>query len=49
MFPSSITQFPDEQKPLMWSSISYMSGLKDHVNVVEGPYPQASAGTDGVV
>jgi putative ABC transport system permease protein len=49
MFPSSITQFPDEQKPLMWSSISYMSGLQDHVNVVEGTFPQASAGTDGVV
>ncbi|MBE0698535.1 MAG: FtsX-like permease family protein, partial [Anaerolineaceae bacterium] len=49
MFPGSIQQFPDEQKPLIWSSLSFMSGFKEHVDVVEGTYPEAAAGTEGVV
>jgi putative ABC transport system permease protein len=49
MFPGSIEQFPDEQKPLIWSSISFMSDFEKHIDVVEGSYPQVSSGTDGVV
>jgi putative ABC transport system permease protein len=40
LFPSSIEQFPDEQKPLIWSSLSFMDNFKDHVTVTEGQLPK---------
>ena len=42
MFPASVTQFPDEQKPLIWSSFAFIDHLQDHIQVVEGSYPQAT-------
>ncbi len=49
LFPANVTSFPDNQKPLMWSSISFMSDFDQHVNVVEGKYPEETSGTEGVV
>lgn len=49
LFPSSIKQFPDDQKPLMWSSLSYMSDFEQHVNIVEGNAPQPATGPDGIL
>lgn len=49
LFPSTVTKFPDELKPLMWSSISFMSNFEENIDVVEGEYPAVNSGTDGVV
>ncbi len=39
MFPASIKQFPDEQKPLLWSSIVMLDALDQHI-IVDGKMPQ---------
>ena len=39
LFPASIKEFPDDQKPLLWSSLAFMDDMEKHVNVVEGKYP----------
>lgn len=40
LFPSTVENFSSNQKPLMWSSISYMSDIEKHVDVLEGAFPQ---------
>jgi putative ABC transport system permease protein len=42
LFPASIQSFPDDQKPLLWSSLSFMSDLESKVTMVEGRFPQPS-------
>lgn len=49
LFPASVKQFPDDQKPLMWSSFSTITGIEDHVDVVEGRFPEPASGTEGTV
>ncbi len=47
LFPSSVREFSSDQKPLLWSSLSFISDLEDHVTMVEGEYPKV--GTDGPI
>ncbi|RPJ41101.1 MAG: ABC transporter permease, partial [Chloroflexi bacterium] len=43
LFPADVKSFPDNQKPLLWSSLALMDGLQEHVDVVEGEYPETTA------
>ncbi len=49
LFPASVTQFGEDLKPLLWSSLSSITGIEDHVNVVEGRFPTPASGTEGTV
>lgn len=49
LFPGSIEQFPDEEKPLMWSSLSFMGDMQDKVTMIEGEYPQPSEDSDAPI
>jgi putative ABC transport system permease protein len=42
LFPANVQSFPDNQKPLLWSSFAFIDGLKEHVNVVEGKFPETT-------
>jgi putative ABC transport system permease protein len=48
LFPADVKQFPDDQKPLLWASISYMSDFENHIDVVEGSFPKVG-GTDSPI
>ncbi len=47
LFPANIKTFPDDQKPLMWSSIAFIDNMQKHIDVVEGKFPEYTA--DGPV
>lgn len=49
LFPSSVEQFSNDQKPLIWSSFSFLSDLEGHINVVEGVFPEPSSDTSGTI
>lgn len=49
LFPASVKQFPDDQKPLIWSSISYMSDFEKHVTIAEGAAPTPATSSEGVL
>lgn len=49
LFPSSVEQFSNDQKPLIWSSFSFLSDLEDHINVIEGEFPKPSSDTSGTI
>jgi putative ABC transport system permease protein len=43
LFPASVGKFPDDSKSLLWSKISFIDHLQDHIQVMEGSLPQYSA------
>lgn len=49
MFPANVKQFPDEQKPLIWSSLAFMDDMEKHVTIAEGTYPQVVTDTNAEV
>lgn len=42
LFPSGVKEFTNDQKPLLWSSLSFISDLQDHVTIIEGAFPKVS-------
>ena len=49
LFPSAIQQFPDDQKPLLWSSLAFMDDFEEHITIIEGSYPNPVLDENGVV
>jgi len=50
LFPSDEVAYADVRDPLTWGSFAFISGLQDHVELVEGNFPSDAASTqDSVV
>lgn len=43
LFPGNIETFPDDQKPLIWSSLAFMDNIDQHVFIGEGRMPEMTA------
>jgi putative ABC transport system permease protein len=41
LFPAGDSGFRQDE-PLLWTSIGFISGLEDHIDLVEGTYPQGT-------
>jgi putative ABC transport system permease protein len=42
LFPADIKSFPDNQKPLMWSSLAFIDDIQPHIDVTEGTFPKTT-------
>jgi putative ABC transport system permease protein len=43
LFPHSVEAFPNNEKPLIWSSLAFMDNIQEHVNIGEGRLPQLTS------
>lgn len=43
MFPSTTGQFPDNEDPLMWANMGFIDKLQEHVDILEGQFPELTA------
>jgi putative ABC transport system permease protein len=41
LFAAADSQAFEEREPLLWTTLGFVSGIKDHVNLVEGTFPSA--------
>ena len=46
LFPAAASPAFAEGNPLLWSSLGFVSGLADHVEMVDGAFPGALAGDE---
>jgi len=46
LFPASAAAYGDTRKPLEWINVGYLSGLQDHVEIMEGRFPRPAAAGD---
>lgn len=44
LFPTEVKEFPESEKPLLWASLAYMEHVEDHVQMLEGAFPQPAEG-----
>jgi putative ABC transport system permease protein len=42
MFPSTVENFSSEEKPLIWSSLAFFDNIKEHIDIIEGTYPEVT-------
>ncbi len=42
MFPATVQNFSSEDKPLIWSSLAFFDDIKDHIDVIEGTFPEVT-------
>ena len=49
LFPASEAEYADLRKPLEWVSIGFISGLQDHIRILEGHFPQADPTPEGAI
>jgi putative ABC transport system permease protein len=47
LFAAADSQAFQERDPLLWTSIGFVTGLQDHVELVQGTFPAAEAGETG--
>lgn len=47
IFPTSVEAFPDNQKPLIWSSIITLSDVEEYIHILEGTF--SKTGIDGPI
>ncbi|MEA3346120.1 MAG: FtsX-like permease family protein [Chloroflexota bacterium] len=47
LFPASEAEYADIRKPLEWVNVGFVSGLQDHIRILEGRFPQAETTSGG--
>ena len=47
LFPASEAEYADIRKPLEWVNLGFMTGLSDHIHILEGRFPQVSKTPEG--
>jgi len=40
LFPTEETNYQSLEKPLEWTSIGFITGIRDHINILEGDFPR---------
>ncbi len=49
LFPASEAEYADIRKPLEWVNIGFISGLENHIQLLEGRFPQANPTPEGAI
>ena len=49
LFPAEINEFPDSEKPLLWSSLAFMEYVEEHIFVMEGEFPKPAVSPDQTI
>ncbi len=46
LFPREETKYESLEKPLEWTSVGFLTGIQDHIDIVEGAFPHPYAEGD---
>ena len=44
LFPASKDLYQDARNPLEWISLGFLSGLREHIEILDGDFPEAAVG-----